>query len=308
MRHPRAAAAAAAPVLLCACSAAGAPQRLLAVYVGLPRAADGVERELVRWADGAGCRVETHSDDFLSMPPLEQDDFCVLAGHRGWGVHEQPGFPPPGRRDVRYFTVLREPWQRLWAVYEMHNAHLARRGQEPLRFDRFLDAKEAARALDAELSHPHSPVLDGAAHQLCCWLTPHRAANGSSRHGPCPAHEEERVRCAVEHLERMAAVGIAEHPERTAQLLAAAVGVSVPPAAVARGAPGQPPPELSPADRARAAALLRPEEELYSAGRRIFEREFRALAAAGRLPPMPTLTPAAGLRERRPPGRRGGHS
>ena len=174
-------------------------------FLHVPKSAGSVVRTVItEWANHNKMKVAGHEDDFLSMSREEQTKHMAIWGHRGYGLHLQPGFKT--KKHIKYFTFLRDPLARIISQYEFHCADPARQikwkktGYKGHFMRWFLNDRKKDKANPWHISN--NPNV----RQLCCWWSPNGKQHPPER---CPP-SEKTLQCAKKNVEEMIMVGIQE--------------------------------------------------------------------------------------------------
>ena len=130
------------------------------------------------------------------------------------GVHLRPGFKTS--KNVKYFTILRDPLARIISQYEFRASVLDKR---PL----FIEWFRNARSLD--IGAPWHVSQSPNVQQLCCWWNPNWDHDPKPRIPNCPA-SAEILECAKKHIMDFVMVGILEEFDDSLALLLFKTGMS----------------------------------------------------------------------------------
>ena len=177
-------------------------------FLHVPKAAGSVVKMvIIEWANHNKMKVAGHGDDFLSMSREEQTKYMAIWGHRGYGLHLQPGFKT--KKHIKYFTFLRDPLARVISQYEFHQA-----GRNPSKKKTpFIKWFHQTRKKDK--ASPWHVSNNPNVRQLCCWWSPYGEQHPNES---CPA-SEKTLQCAKKNVEEMIMVGIQEELEDGIALL-----------------------------------------------------------------------------------------
>jgi hypothetical protein len=126
-----------------------------------------VKFTLVRFADWLGCAQADHTTDVLALDTATQDSLCIIWGHRGHGLHQQPQWT--SRKTMKYFTILRDPFSRVVSTYEFEHRGKYDHEHESFR-DFFTSFPQQSTVTPWRVAG--SPYCQ----TLCCWATDGRTA------------------------------------------------------------------------------------------------------------------------------------
>ena len=254
-------------------------EREILVFIHVPKTAGSVVKKLlIRWGKHLGRSIGHHRVEFLALSKAEQQDHVALWGHRGYGVHEQPGYKIA--KTPRYFTFLRDPVARTISQYAFQMRALQRDCAD-CTLPSFLDWFHTSNAgQDGPWSQQRNPMC----RQICCWWTPHTPKHERPARGwPCPSSPSALLECAKRRLDTFVMVGVQSQLEAGLEVLASRTGLVDKRSAKERGgvnvAPSAGKPRLTAEEEAHVRLALREDFALYAYAERLFKLQHLELNA-----------------------------